>query len=112
FGSVGVTDDFELGAALPLINLSVEGQRLNVYRDEPFLQASGEASASGIGDAALRAKYTLVRGANGAFAAAAELRLPTGDADNLLGAGAAAYRFLGIGSFETGRVTVNGNGGF
>jgi hypothetical protein len=112
FGSVGVTDDFELGAALPLINLSVEGQRLNVYREEPFLQASGEASASGIGDAALRAKYTLVRGASGAFAAAAELRLPTGDADNLLGAGAAAYRFLGIGSFENGRVTVNGNGGF
>ena len=112
FGSVGVTDALEVGAALPLINLAVEGQRVNVYRDEPFLQASGEASASGVGDAALRAKYTLVRGSSGAFAAAAELRLPTGDADNLLGAGSAAYRFLGIGSFESGRVTVNGNGGF
>ena len=111
FGSVGVTDRFELGAALPLISLSVEGERLNVYRDEPFLQASGEASASGLGDAALRAKYTLARGATGAVAAAAEIRLPTGNADNLLGAGAATYRFLGIGSFESGRLTVNGNGG-
>ena len=45
FGSVGVTDRFELGAALPLISLTVEGQRLNVYRGDPFLQASGEASA-------------------------------------------------------------------
>lgn len=111
FGSVGVTDRIELGAALPLINLSVEGQRLNVYRAEPFLQASGEASASGIGDAALRGKVTLARGESGAFAAAAEVRLPTGDADNLLGAGSAAYRFLGIGSFESGRLTLNGNGG-
>ena len=111
FGSVGVTDRFELGAALPLISLTVEGQRLNVYRGDPFLQASGEASASGVGDAALRAKYTLARAANGSFAAAAELRLPTGDADNLLGAGSAAYRFLGIGSYDSGRLTLNGNGG-
>lgn len=111
FGSVGVTDRFELGAALPLISLTVEGERLNVYRGDPFLQASGEASASGVGDAALRAKYTLARATNGSFAAAAELRLPTGDADNLLGAGSAAYRFLGIGSYESGRLTLNGNGG-
>jgi hypothetical protein len=111
FGSVGVTDRFEVGAALPLISLTVEGQRLNVYRGDPFLQASGEASASGIGDAALRAKYALARATNGSFAVAAELRLPTGDADNLLGAGSAAYRFLGIGSYESGRLTLNGNGG-
>lgn len=111
FGSVGVTDRFELGAALPLISLAIEGQRLNVYRGDPFLQASGEASASGVGDAALRAKYTLAHAANGSFAAAAELRLPTGDADNLLGAGSAAYRFLGIGSYDSGRLTLNGNGG-
>ena len=111
FGSVGVTDRFEVGAALPLISLAVEGQRLNVYRGDPFLQASGEASASGIGDAALRAKYAIARTTNGSFAVGAELRLPTGDADNLLGAGSAAYRFLGIGSYESGRLTLNGNGG-
>jgi hypothetical protein len=112
FGNVGVTDAFDIGAAIPLIHLSVEGQRLNVYRDDPFLQASGEATASGIGDVALRAKYTLARGQSGSVAAAAEIRLPTGNADNLLGAGAAAYRVLGIASFEQGALTVNGNGGF
>ena len=112
FGNVGVTDAFEVGAVLPLIRLTLDGQRLNVYRDDPFLQSSGEASASGIGDVALRAKYTLARSETSAFAAAAEIRLPTGDEENLLGSGSAAYRFLGIGSIESGRLTVHGHGGF
>jgi len=111
FGSVGITNRFEVGAALPLIHLSVEGQRLNVYRDQPFLQASGNATADGVGDAAVRAKYTLAQASTAALAAAAEVRLPTGDDGNLLGAGATAYRFLGIGSIETGRLTLHGNGG-
>ena len=111
FGSFGVTDDFEIGAALPLIRLTVDGERLNVYRGDPFLQASGEATASGVGDAAVRAKDTIAAGTAGAFAAAGEVRLPTGDEENLLGAGEMGFRFLGIGSFERGRFTVHGNGG-
>ncbi len=111
FGSYGVTDSLELGGALPLIHLTLDGQRLNVYRGDPFLQAAGTASATGIGDLALRAKYTIARAASGAVAAAGEVRLPTGDEENLLGAGATAYRFLGIASFESGRFTLHGNGG-
>lgn len=111
FGSVGVTDRFEIGGAVPLVELTLDGQRLNVYRGTETLQAAGEASASGVGDIALRAKYTLVSGSAGAFAAAAEVRLPTGDESNLLGAGVTAYRFLGIGSYEQGRLTLHGNGG-
>jgi hypothetical protein len=111
FGSVGITDRFDIGAALPLIHLAVEGERLNVYRGDPFLQASGKASATGVGDAAFRGKYTVARSDTAAFAAAAELRLPTGDEANLLGAGEASYRFLGIGSLEDGRFAIHGNGG-
>ncbi|HVL70115.1 MAG TPA: transporter [Vicinamibacterales bacterium] len=111
FGSVGVTDRLEIGGALPLVQLTVEGERQNVYRGQQFLQASGQASASGVGDVALRAKYTLLAARGGAVAAAAEVRLPTGDETNLLGAGAAAYRFMGIGSIESGRLTLHGNGG-
>jgi hypothetical protein len=111
FGSVGVTDDFEIGAALPLIQLSLDGERLNVYRGTSTVQAIGEASASGIGDIALRAKYTVASSATAALAAAAELRLPTGDETNLLGAGSATYRFLGIGSVESGRFALHGNAG-
>lgn len=111
FGSVGVTDRLEIGAAVPLVDLQVDGERLNVYRGTETLQASGEASASGIGDIALRAKFTIASGGAGAFAAAGEVRLPTGDETNLLGSGAVAYRLLAIGSFERDRLTVHGNGG-
>jgi hypothetical protein len=112
FGSVGVTDRLEIGGALPLVELTLDGQRLNVYRGAETLQASGEASASGVGDIALRAKYTLLSGSAGAIAAGAEVRLPTGDEINLLGAGATSYRFIGIGSYEGGALTLHGNGGF
>jgi hypothetical protein len=112
FGSVGVTDRLEIGGALPLVELTLDGQRLNVYRGAETLQASGEASASGVGDIALRAKYTLVSGAAGALAAAAEVRLPTGDEGNLLGAGSTSYRFIGVGSLEQGPVGLHVNGGF
>lgn len=111
FASVGVTDRVELGAAVPFVRLEVEGQRVSVYRGSTFLQASGSATASGVGDAALRAKYTVVSGRDGGAAVAAELRLPTGNEANLLGAGEAAYRLFGIGALERGPLMVSGNAG-
>jgi hypothetical protein len=111
FGSVGVTDRLEIGAAVPLVSLRLEGQRINVYRGTTFLQASGTATASGLADIAMRAKYTLFAGRSGGVAAAAEVRLPTGDELSLLGAGSAAYRFMGIASFEEGRLGLHGNAG-
>ena len=112
YASVGITDRFEIGAALPIVQLRIDGERLNVYRGTQSLQAEGEASASGIGDLALRAKANLIATSGGALAAAAEVRLPTGDEENLLGAGSTAYRFLAIGSFESGRFSLHGNGAF
>ena len=111
FGSIGVTDRLEIGGALPFVQLRIEGERTNMYFGEPFVQASGEATASGVGDMALRAKYMLFGGREGVFSTAFEVRLPTGDEDNLLGAGAASYRLLAIGSYESGPVTLNGNAG-
>ncbi len=109
FGTYGVTDRFEIGGAVPLVQLHLEGTRVNVYRGQQFVQASGQADASGIADAAARAKYELVAGHTGAFAVAAELRLPTGSAADLLGAGRAALRLMAIGSAERSRVGVHGN---
>ncbi len=112
FGSVGVTNRLEIGAAVPFARVSVEGQRINVYRGSTFLQASATGTASGIADVAVRAKYTLLARQNGGVAAATEVRLPTGDADNLLGTGTTSYRFIGIGSFEQGTFALHGNGSF
>ena len=109
--SVGVTDRLEVGGAVPFVRLTLDGERLNVYRGTPLIQASGSGTASGIADVALRAKYTLVSGARGGVAAAGELRLPTGDEANLLGAGSTSWRLMGVGSVDQGRVGLHGNAG-
>jgi hypothetical protein len=109
FGNYGVTDRLEIGGALPFVQLHIEGSRVNVYRGESFVQASGTASASGVADAALRAKYRLFSTKTTGLAVASELRLPTGDEAALLGAGRAAIRIMGIGSVENPRVGVHGN---
>jgi hypothetical protein len=109
FGNYGVTDRLEIGGAVPFVRLNLEGQRTNVYRGDTFLQASGTATASGVADIALRAKYTLMSAPHGGLAAAAEFRLPTGDAESLLGAGSSAYRVMMIGSVEEGRLALHGN---
>ena len=55
-------------------------------------QFFADESASGLGDMVVRAKATLLREGSRAFAAGVDVRLPTGDEQNLLGAGAAGLR--------------------
>jgi hypothetical protein len=112
FASVGVTDRLEIGGAVPLVRLELEGERVNIYRGQTFQQASASATASGIADAAVRAKYTLFSRRGAGLAVAGELRLPTGDSENLLGAGSSSVRILGIAAVERGPWTISGNGGF
>jgi hypothetical protein len=109
FGSIGITDRIEIGAAVPLVRLTLDGQRVNVYRGSNFLQASGTATASGVADIALRAKVTAYAARNGGVAIAGEFRLPTGDPLNLLGAGSNSVRVMGIGSYEHGLIALHGN---
>jgi hypothetical protein len=109
FGSYGVTDRLEIGGAVPLVQLHVEGSSVNVYRGDAKPQVSAIADASGVADIAVRAKYTLVSVPGAGFAAGAEVRLPTGDEASLLGAGRAALRLLAAGSVEHARVGVHGN---
>jgi len=111
FASVGVTDRLELGVAMPFVRLEVEGQRVSVYRGDTFLQASGTATASGIADTALRAKYTIFSKRDGGAAIAGEWRLPTGNEDNLLGAGKSSFRVFGIGALERGPLMLSANAG-
>lgn len=109
FGSYGASDRLEIGGAVPLVQLHLEGTRVNIYRGQEFVQASAQSDASGMGDAAMRIKYAIATGRTAAFAGAAEFRLPTGDAANLLGAGKAGVRLMAIGSAERDRVGVHGN---
>jgi hypothetical protein len=109
--SVGITDALEIGGAVPFVRLTLDGERLNVYRGTPLVQASASGIASGVADVAVRAKYTLATTDSGGVAAAVELRLPTGDEENLLGAGSTSWRVLGIGSLDRGRLGLHGNAG-
>jgi hypothetical protein len=109
FGSYGVTDRLEIGGAIPLVQLHIEGSSVNVYRGEATPQVSAIADASGVADVALRTKYTLFSVPGAGIAAGAEVRLPTGDESSLLGAGRAALRLLAVGSVEHAHFGVHGN---
>ena len=111
FASVGVDDNLEVGIVVPILRIDLDGERLNVYRGTPFVQATAAGSASGVGDVAVRAKYGLFSSRTASLAAAGEVRLPTGDETNLLGAGSMSWRVLGVASFESGPVGVHANGG-
>jgi hypothetical protein len=113
FANVGITDRLDVGVALPFVSLSLRGLRENTYRGQAQVQARADADATGIGDMAVRAKYRIVDApSTAAVAALFEVRLPTGDADNLLGSGEASARALGIASFDVGRgVGIDFNAG-
>jgi hypothetical protein len=112
FGNYGITDRFDIGAAMPIVDLSVSGERRNTYRGAVLQQAIGSGFVTGLADIALRAKYSVLQTRTIGFAANVDARLPTGDEDQLLGAGEAAIYLSGIASVESGRVGWHLKGGF
>jgi hypothetical protein len=68
--------------------------------------------ATGLGDIVLRSKYHFLRMAGGGLAAAVDLRLPTGDEDELLGTGGTQAKFLLVASDERGRFGRHVNMGY
>lgn len=111
YANVGVTDRLDVGVAAPLIALFLDGSRVNTYRGRTFTQATASAHAVGLADLVVRTKYMLFTEDAAGLAAAVDLRLPTGHADDLLGAGAAALKVSAIGSLEEGRMSAHLNTG-
>jgi hypothetical protein len=112
FGSYGVTNRLDIGAAVPIVDLKMSGERLNVYRGAVFQQAVGSASVTGLADIALRAKYSIVQAREAGLAANVELRLPTGKEEQFLGAGSAAFHASAIASVEGRRIGAHFKAGF
>jgi hypothetical protein len=108
-GSYGVSDRLDLSAAIPLIQLSLNGTRVNTYRGGEVVQAVAEATSRGFGDVAVRAKYGLVAGTSSGVAVAGEVRLPTGREQDLLGTGKTAFSAILIASSELGPMGYHGN---
>jgi len=111
----GITDTVDVGVAVPLVAVRLSGERIDTFRGQSFRQASGSSTATGLGDVLFRTKYNFLRSAANAGSGAAigvELTLPTGDKDNLLGAGKASAKPLIIGSFDEGPVAGHVNVGY
>ena len=111
-GNYGVTDRLDIGGAIPFIRVSLQGERLDTYRGSRLVQATGSASASGLGDIVMRAKYNVVRDGGSGLSVAGEARFPTGKEEDLLGAGRTSLTPRLIGSYEGGRWGVHGDLGY
>ncbi len=105
----GVTDRIDLSLAVPVVRTRLSllsnatihrigtGTNLGVhyFRDPDAIGGYGstrqffsESSAAGIGDLVARAKTTVLREGARALAVGLDVRMPTGDEQNLLGSGA------------------------
>jgi len=114
FAHVGLTDKLDIGVAIPWVRVSLDA-------DGAFFNAAGNdlgshllvptTTASGVGDIAVFGKYQLWRRAEGGLAAAVEMRLPSGDKDNLRGLGVTRTLAALIWS-KGGRVSPHANAGF
>jgi hypothetical protein len=124
----GVTERLDVGVALPFqkvdldasitttvdniatqtapnpIHLFTNGTPTNVYTES--------GSASGIGDVLVRGKWNFYRGASASAALGTDLRLPTGDENDLLGSGATQLKLYGVVGGSPGRFSPRASLGY
>jgi hypothetical protein len=129
FASYGVTDRWDVGLAVPFVRVNLDAQvRARIIRlvtvtapdTHTFEYGNPDATqivehsghATGLGDIVLRTKYHVLRMAGGGLAVAVDLRLPTGDENNLLGAGGTQGKVLLVASDERGRFGRHVNIGY
>jgi hypothetical protein len=127
FANYGVTDNLDVAVAIPIVSVNM-GARVNarVLRiasgdDSPIHTFPGGATTAafsqsgkktGIGDVLVRSKYRFLQSQGGGMALGVDLRLPSGDAENLLGTGAPAFTGTLIASTTRGRIAPHLNVGF
>jgi len=129
FLSFGLLDRVDIGVALPIVSTSLVGtsdvQIISFAEStaahffggtpsNPQLSTSRSVagSATGVGDVAARVKVTVSQSERSTFALLADVRFPTGSADDLLGSGHVVGRGLGILSARFGPFSPHANVGF
>ena len=108
----GLNDWADMTVSVPFVALTLEGARTDIYRGTAVLQASADATASGLGDIIVGSKFNAWRRGGTGISVGAEARLPTGDEQNLLGTGQATISPRLIGSVERDRIAVHGEMGY
>lgn len=112
FGNYGISDRLDVGFSVPIVRLSFNGRRTNTLNGFSTLQSAQSGSATGLGDIAVNARYSLLDRRVAGLAVGGDLYLPTGSSDNLLGAGEASAQVVAIASTEHRRVGLHGNVGY
>ena len=107
FANVALNRWFDASVAVPFVKLRIDGT--HQIADQ---QASGGATASGLGDIALRGKIRLHERGQGGVALGVDLRLPTGDPEAMLGAGVTRTLVSGIWSTTVGPLAPHASFGF
>jgi hypothetical protein len=120
FGHVGITNNFDVGAAVPFVRLRLSGL------SRAFLPGGGElgtesvhAESSGVSDIAVVGKYQFWKSVSTAggpltsgLAALVTARFPTGEEENLRGLGITRTMLSLVGSGVIGRVSPHFNIGY
>jgi len=129
FATYGVTNSFDVGVAVPFVNVSLSGTAQAIVRgpfsgrehyfagDSPatpnvVAREPYDKSASGVGDIAVRLKYSFVRRFDLNLGALLDVRLPTGNEDDFLGTGETSTKFSLIASRKIAQFTPHLNLGY
>lgn len=117
FAAYGLTDRFDVGVGIPFIRVSLEAE-IGFHTPEGVDITPGghltklpKVAASGIGDIAVFGKYHFWGKGLGGLATEVEMRFPTGDTENLRGAGVTRTTVSAIWSLQ-GKLAPHANVGY
>lgn len=127
FSSYGITDTWDVAVAVPLVSVTMDATAdatvlrlatgptspIHVFpngTDKQSFNKSG--SAFGVGDVLIRNKYRVLSRAGGGIAGNLDIRLPTGEAADLLGTGTLGVNASFIGSWVQGSLAPHFNVGY
>jgi outer membrane putative beta-barrel porin/alpha-amylase len=128
FATYGLTRHWDIGVVLPIVHLHLRADaQASVVRNSPISTqvhnfgpqsdsptSTGGGDETGIGDVILRTKYNLLRDRPELpdLAIVGDIKLPTGDEDELLGTGDTNFRALIVLSRTFGLFTPHTNFGY
>jgi hypothetical protein len=128
FMSYGLSSRWDVGVVVPIVRVSLNPTITSTIdriasASNPLIHSwdglgqttkvtTASGTATGIGDIVLRTKYRFADWAHGGLAGDVDVRLPSGDKENLLGTGAVQTKVLLIASGEFSRVAPHLNLGY
>lgn len=125
FVGYGLSNRLDIGLAVPLVRVSVDGLSVGTIYNQPGTSthlwertnttvdtARASSSASGIGDISLRAKFNLTQSQRGGTGMMFDVRVPTGREEDLLGSGSASVRAIFIASARFNELAPHVNLGY